>query len=88
MQSSEPVFIPSPPPPPRDCIAVDGRKYCRDEDITAKEGAYIVLSIVFLLLWIVGVLAILERWSGWHALAAVIVPLLLLAMVLLVQGGP
>lgn len=78
-----PIFIPSPPPPPRDCVAVDGRRYCRDEDMTAKDGAYIILSCLAMVVWLGAVVAIYERWGGRWAAVVFFGPWLLIALCLL-----
>ena len=73
------------PPPPRDCIVVDSKKYCREEDVTGRQvvGVIVVfgLFIAIIAAWI---WAVVDGPLGKYSLGLTV--WLPIAVILLIGG--
>lgn len=81
-----PIFIEQ---PPRDCIVVQGKKYCRDEDWTGREIGVVILLLAVLAVYCFYVLN--EIAEGFHpARTAALyfgLPLLIISLALIAFGA-
>ena len=78
-----PIIIPVQQQVERDCIVVQGKKYCEDTDITAKQFGGVLLGAVILLVWAIGATSLLLNDKPKLSIAAFLIPPLLLGLALL-----
>lgn len=68
-QYPQPIIIEQ---PPRDCIVVDSKKYCRESDMTPHELGVLILTIALMVGYIGALIAISERFdNGWIAVIGI-----------------
>lgn len=82
---SNPVIVPSPmPQPPRECVVVDGHRYCRDEEITPKMLGAGLLFVVLIVVWMIFVAWLyIDRFNSSAAAVAFFGPLILAGLIML-----
>jgi hypothetical protein len=72
--------------PPRDCMLVDGHRYCRDEDVTPRQVGFILIGVVLFFAWALLPITVLEDALSFRAkVACYVVPFLALASWLVLQ---
>lgn len=53
--NTPPIILPMPMPArARDCIMVEGAKYCRDSDLDPSVFGWSILGIVVIAMWLLG----------------------------------
>lgn len=89
--SNPTTVIVVPPPPPRECIVVEGRRYCRDEEMSGRDVGFILLGTIGVLFWALWPLFAmhdhLEGWPKSRTIAWYGIPPTLLALALVLFGG-
>lgn len=78
------IIIPIPIEHTRDCIIVEGKRYCEDETMTMRETGILIIAVVILLCWILGGLYFLiEKDNPRMATIYFLVPPTLIGIMLL-----
>jgi hypothetical protein len=81
-----PIII-LPPNPPRECVVIDGHRYCRDEELThAHLGWSLVLVAVGLVYIGILVWQMVEKDRPWLLAAGLLIPMIVTGLVLVVRG--
>jgi hypothetical protein len=65
-----PIIVPVHHTRTRDCIVVEGKKYCEDSDIESSEAVAILLGCILfgVMLWAIGRFFSRSSWDGWDML--------------------
>lgn len=62
-------------PPPKECVVADGKRYCREEDMSNQDVGLLILSLVALVVWSVLSMWVADRTdSGITGLAVGLLP--------------
>jgi hypothetical protein len=78
------IVIPTPHPPPKDCVVVDGHRYCREVDSPPAVWGEAILICVFALAWIgVAIHLNVDRGMKWTPMAMMFVPSVAVGLYLL-----
>lgn len=59
-----PIIIPVPIENKKECILVENKKYCEQEDLSKHDLGIFCIIIIFFFLWMFGVFFLLHEGSG------------------------
>jgi hypothetical protein len=70
----------------KECIVVQGKKYCEDQDISLKDGGIILLATAFLIAYIISICYVLDNDHPLIAFLMVFGPLVVGGILFLMLG--